>query len=74
MKRLKAALLTLALIGGSTRALAEEPMTMFGINRSSGQLVRYDLASATLTSVGAVRLTADGAGLAGIDASAYLPG
>ncbi|QNN22633.1 hypothetical protein HED60_10250 [Planctomycetales bacterium ZRK34] len=75
MKPLTAALMTLALLGLTTRAVAEDPaMTMFGINHNTGALVRYDMAEGELNTVGSVRLSLNGAPLTGIEASAYLPG
>ena len=47
--------------------------TMFGINRDSGLMSRYDFADHQLNSIDAVRIDGGGA-LLGIDAAAYIPG
>lgn len=48
-------------------------MAMYGINRVNAQLSRYDFAGQRLTTIGTVR-DGSGAALAGVDASAYIPG
>ena len=46
---------------------------MYGINRSNGNLVRYDFATAAMTTIGPVK-DANNVVLTGIDAAAYFPG
>ncbi len=70
------AALLLACVVTSTLASLDpvvNELYVWGINRTSGALQRYDLGDGGLVTRGNVRL-ADGTVLTGIDASAYIPG
>ncbi len=58
-----------------TRAVVDpmDEYVMFGIDSDAGNLVRFDFATDTLTTLGQV-VTSDATVLTGIEASAYVPG
>jgi hypothetical protein len=72
------ALVASTLIVGSVQAQSVDSAiyetAVFGINRSTGQLSRYDFDTQTAASIGAVHLGSVGAAMPGIDGSAYVPG
>ena len=52
---------------------AYQGMAMFGIDRATGHMMRFDFPTSTQTDVGLVRDSV-GTGLSGIEGSAYIPG